>query len=583
MKRLPLALSLLVLPFYAAAAPAWVEESNEHAQVFIDVLGEFQPEVLSYFGIEGFDDQVTDFGPDNPTRFRNALSIARDELQRRHDREENPLVREDLAIMIRSANETIDTSLIEEAHLVPFTNAGRNMFQGLFVLLQPDVPAARKRLALDRLRAYVGLAPNSTPLTTSIRARYEEAMADGSKLPPFQGEVAEAVANTGRFVAGLRDGFSGDDWNAADVDPALDALEAQLEDYEAWVRETVMPAARDNHQLPAAVYAQNLIGFGLDIAPEELMERAQQAFTEIRNEMQTLAALIAKERGWTVTDYRDVIRELKKEQLAPDEVIPFYRDIIAQAEDIIRRERIVTLPERDMVIRLASEAETASQPAPHMDPPPLTGDSDEPGVFVLTAGVPTTEGEAPAGYDDFTFAAGTWTLTAHEGRPGHELQFTAMVERGVSLARSFFAFNSVNVEGWALYAEAELKPYEPLEGQLIALQHRLLRASRAFLDPMLNLGLATPDDARRVLSEDVVLSEAMVTQEVDRYTFRAPGQATSYFYGYIRLMALRAATEVALGERFDRLAFNDFVIGQGLLPPELLATAVRNDFIPSQQ
>ena len=71
-------------------------------------------------------------------------------------------------------------------------------------------------------------------------------------------------------------------------------------------------------------------------------------------------------------------------------------------------------------------------------------------------------------YDDFTFKAAAWTLTAHEGRPGHELQFAAMVERGVSLARSLFAFNSVNVEGWALYAESEMLPYEPPAGQFIA-------------------------------------------------------------------------------------------------------------------
>ena len=60
-----------------------------------------------------------------------------------------------------------------------------------------------------------------------------------------------------------------------------------------------------------------------------------------------------------------------------------------------------------------------------------------------------------------------------------------MVERGVSLARTLYAFNSVNTEGWALYAEAEMLPYEPLEGQLIALQFRLLRAARAMMDPMI--------------------------------------------------------------------------------------------------
>ena len=158
-----------------------------------------------------------------------------------------------------------------------------------------------------------------------------------------------------------------------------------------------------------------------------------------------------------------------------------------------------------------------------------------------------------------------------------------MVENGVSLARSLFAFNSVNVEGWALYAEAEMKPYEPLEGQMIALQARLQRAARAFIDPMVNLGRMTPQQAHDILTQDVVLSEAMTKQEVDRYTFRSPGQATSYFYGYARLMQLRVATELKLGNRkLDRLAFHDFVLAQGLLPPDLLRKAAMDIFVPSQ-
>jgi uncharacterized protein (DUF885 family) len=233
-------------------------------------------------------------------------------------------------------------------------------------------------------------------------------------------------------------------------------------------------------------------------------------------------------------------------------------------------------------MRVASEAENASQPAPHYQPPPLIGGKGEQGVFVLTTGDTGASGKA-AGFDDFTYKAGAWTLTAHEGRPGHDLQFAAMVERGVSLARSLFAFNSVNVEGWALYAEAEAKPFEPIDGQLIALQHRLMRSARAFLDPMLNLGLITRERALEVLMQDVCLSEGMANQEVDRYTFRSPGQACAYFYGYIKLMELRTATEITLGPRFDRQAFNDFVINQGMLPPNLLAKAVREEFVPAQQ
>ena len=75
----------------------------------------------------------------------------------------------------------------------------------------------------------------------------------------------------------------------------------------------------------------------------------------------------------------------------------------------------------------------------------------------------------------------------------------------------------------------------------------------------------------------------MVAQALDRYTFRMPGQATSYFYGYTRLMALRTATEIALADHFDRLAFNDFIISQGLIPPALLERAVKEQFIPAQR
>jgi uncharacterized protein (DUF885 family) len=80
---------------------------------------------------------------------------------------------------------------------------------------------------------------------------------------------------------------------------------------------------------------------------------------------------------------------------------------------------------------------------------------------------------------------------------------------------------------------------------------------------------------------DVGLSEGMATQEMQRYIFRAPGQATSYFYGYQRLMETRQAAEVALRKKFDRQAFNDFVLAQGMLPPALLRKAVMEDFVPA--
>jgi uncharacterized protein (DUF885 family) len=162
------------------------------------------------------------------------------------------------------------------------------------------------------------------------------------------------------------------------------------------------------------------------------------------------------------------------------------------------------------------------------------------------------------------------------------LQYASIVEKGVSQARLIFAENSVNVEGWGLYMEEQMLPYIPLEGQFATLWSRMVRAARAFLDPGLNAGTITREEARRVLQEDLMLSDALSRAELERYTFRGPGQATSYFNGYLRLVELRAESELLLGKRFDKQAFHDFILAQGLLPPALLRQAVLQSFVPGR-
>jgi uncharacterized protein (DUF885 family) len=108
-----------------------------------------------------------------------------------------------------------------------------------------------------------------------------------------------------------------------------------------------------------------------------------------------------------------------------------------------------------------------------------------------------------------------------------------------------------------------------------------LRAERAYLDPELQAGKIQPADAMKALTEDGVFSVPFANQEVERYTFRAPGQANSYFYGYTKLLQLRKDTETALGPKFDQRKFHDFILSQGLLPPDLMRKAVMEDFVPA--
>jgi uncharacterized protein (DUF885 family) len=320
---------------------------------------------------------------------------------------------------------------------------------------------------------------------------------------------------------------------------------------------------------------------GVDISPEQLIERAGFDFQEVRDQMQVVAATIAAQHKLLSTDYRDVMRELKKTAIPAEQLLPYYRERLKDIEGMIRAHDLVTLPSREASIRTATPAEAARTPAPFMNPPRMIGNTGEYGEFVIPLANPNAKSKEKM--NDFDFAAMSWTLTAHEARPGHELQFASMVEQGNSVARARFAFNSTNVEGWGLYSEAMVLPYMPPEGQLVSLHARLLRMARAMLDPQINLGRMTPEEAKRFLMKEVVLSEPFAQSEVDRYAYRSPGQATAYYYGYVKLRALKTLAEIELGDRFRLKAFNDFIIAQGILPPKLMREAVLRDFIPAQK
>jgi uncharacterized protein (DUF885 family) len=564
-------------PSRPAAPPAWVARSNAHADFAVTLLARFQPEGAGQLGVTSVDDQILDLTPGYRERARKANDDAIAELRKRMADETDPRVRQDLEIMVEAFEDNQAQSRMQEKHFVTYVSVPQLVFFGLRSLLDDQVPAERRKAALARLRRYAGVAPGYAPITELAIARARESMQEPGRLLPFKDELERNLTNSPVLVEGL--GSLLKKYGIEGHEAAFGKLKEQVAAHDAWVRAELLPRARTDYRLPAEVYAFGLKAtYGVDVPPDELAATARAAFADIQAQMQAIAAQVARQRGLADGDYRAVIRELKKEQLVGEAILPRYQERLRQLEEIIRREKLVTLPRRPARIRLATAAESAQQPAPNMRPPRLLGNTGEQGEFILPLNIPAKDPAQQKTYDDFTFDAAAWTLTAHEARPGHEMQFARLLEGGVSTARAIFAFNSTNVEGWGLYAERIAMPFMPLEGQLISLQHRLMRAARAFCDPDLQAGRMTPEQAKALLTTDVVLSDAMATQEVERYTFRMPGQATSYFYGYTRLNELRAEVEKRMGPAFDARAFHDFVLSQGLLPPALLRKAVMEEF-----
>ena len=562
----------------AAPAPQWIARSNADAEVLFEAYTRFFPEQAGTLGVQGVDARVVDLEFARSERIRAAFNASATDLGALREREKDPRVRQDLEILIQDARLQVAIEDANHRYLLPVFDVAEQVYNGVRALLTEQVAPTRYPAAATRLQRYAGLEQGYTSLAVLAEARTREQLGTLGLLFPSRDELEQQLASSDLYLTGIAELL--DRYKVDGAGKALKELRVQVGAWNDFLRREVLPKAREDFRLPPELYAVRLREVGVDVPPAELAQRARISFMEIRNQMVALAPLVAREHQFDTADYREVIRQLRARQITGDATLPLYHERLTAIEDIIRREKIVTLPGREAIIRLATAAESASVPSPRMQPPPFINNQGERGEFILPLTIPPAKGgTAPLTLEDFTFDAATWTLAAHEARPGHELQFASMVENGVSLARGVFAFNSVNVEGWALYAEAEMQPYLPLDGQLIALQFRLWRAARAFLDPGLQSGALSLEEARRVLTEEVVLTEANTRQELQRYTFRSPGQATSYFYGYQRLLDLRARTEIALGAHFDRQRFHDFVLAQGVLPPALLDKAVQDGFI----
>lgn len=575
------AFSLLLVSSFSFAqsasnfTPEWVKRSNEIAYKILESRAKFVPEFSGQTGVDGFDEEIFDLGANLYERQIASSEQNITMLTTLLATEEDPRVAQDIEIMLKVAHDDIESNRINYERVLPYGNLTGLIFGGFRGLLDKQVPLERQQAALVRLKKYTGQAEGYQPLTVLAKTRLTKRSKIPGLIKPFIGEVKQDLERAPIMIEGLQSLFAATELEGYEED--LATLSEQLTAYNTWVEQIILPNARQSAALPRELYELQLKNYGVDDSPEALIRTGQVAFMNIRNEMLALAPQVAKQKGYASDHYPAVIKLLKKEQVNGNELMARYREIMVALDAIIEREGLVSLPDEPARVRMATAAETAQQPAAHLDVPRLVGNTGEFPEFIVPLLTPNEDGSWDQ--SDYAYPAMMWTLAAHEARPGHELQFTTMLRGGVSTARAVFAFNSANVEGWALYAEAIVKPYMPLEGQLISLQDRLLRAARIWLDPMLNMGLITAQDAKRVLMEEVVLDDLSAQTEIDRYTFRIPAQATAYYYGYENLQSLRASTELRLKDKFKLEEFHNFLLAQGLLPPEVLSKAVNENFI----
>ncbi len=175
-------------------------------------------------------------------------------------------------------------------------------------------------------------------------------------------------------------------------------------------------------------------------------------------------------------------------------------------------------------------------------------------------------------------------LAYHEGIPGHHMQISIAQElEGIPKFRKFGGYQAY-VEGWGLYNEflpKEIGLYNNPYSDFGRLAMELWRACRLVVDTGIHEKKWTREEGIKYYTDNTPNAESDAVKMVERHIVM-PGQATAYKIGMNKILELREAARLKLGnELFDIKEFHDVILTNGAVPLTVLEELV-NEWITSK-
>ena len=245
-----------------------------------------------------------------------------------------------------------------------------------------------------------------------------------------------------------------------------------------------------------------------------------------------------------------------------DAVVQGFRDLKARI-DVKLPKLFADFPKADYEVRVVEAFRAESAPGAFYQQP--SADGKRPGIFYVNT---------------FNLKAqpifGMETLSLHEASPGHHFQISIQQElTALPRFRRYGGYNAY-AEGWALYCESigrELGMFTDPYQWYGRLSDEMLRAMRLVIDTGLHSKGWTREQAIAYMHDNSAMADSDIVAEVERY-IAWPGQALGYKVGQLRISAMRARAEAALGARFDVKAFHSQLLRDGSVPLDVLEAKI---------
>jgi hypothetical protein len=568
MKNLVLALlSFFLLAVYVQArgvtVPSWIDQSNFLFEEFNLDFATIMPEAASQFGFWQFDKETTNLQNDMETRNLKFTTKWLESLRNMLKSESDPDLKSDIQVMLTFVQQMQEYDQINKKVGKVSVDWGPGAILGnVAILLYTGAPDQRKKDALERFHRYVRGFGHTPPILMAQQKRIRYLMELSTpkiKFFPRKQSLQKDIYDSEAVLSSLKKYLASSGLSGWESD--FSEFQKQTQDFNKFLIKEVMPFSRANANIPREIYAYNLKTNGIDVSPEELIKLGQVDYENLYPKFTETAKLVSERNHLSHSNPAAVMAFLRQNKVVKqNDVLALYNKVGNELSSIIREHDLITLPSDPLLLQVMTPAESSVSPIPHLDMPPIVGNQGEKPVFKIPAS------EFGPTIDDFSYEAAAYSLLAHEGRPGHDLQIRSLIDPAkISKIRGTYAFNSTNIEGWGMYSEMVIFPFLTPEQQLAGLQLRLLRIIRMIMEPQLELGLVSTDQISAKIQNELGYTKKWSETEAWRYS-TLTGQAPTYQFGYRKIDSVKNRVKKAIGESFNDKCFNDGYISMGLLP-----------------
>ena len=424
-------------------------------------------------------------------------------------------------------------------------------------------------LAGQALFAYAPEAERARRVVSKLRQvpRLVQAARDNIKECPgiFVKVGLESWRGTLRFIeSDLPRAFSSlDDLHILGdlADTSTEAATA-IKSYLDYLETDLAPRAKASFRLGRDRFEQKLkLEDGVDLSSDRLLAIALRELSAVQEEFRKVAGRL------NGGDPIEAWRRAKEQHPAPGQLISVAEAQVAELEEFLRTQDLVSLPDSEPVVVAPSPDFYRWAFASMWTPGPFESKPSRAYYYLTDVDRSWSPDRQKEHLRDFNIPT-LWNISIHEVYPGHFLHFRHLRQVESKVRKSTLFAPASFVEGWAHYCEHMMVEAGFRRGDVTIrigqLAEALVRLARFVVAIRLHCEDLSVEQGMRFFRDEAFLEETTARREAERGTFDPTYLV--YSLGKLMMLKLRRDYKEQQGGKYSLRAFHDAVLSQGSAP-----------------